>query len=412
MAIGEKKPVVMEFDRAVPGGVATLDENGKLVESQRVVKSNPNLLINWYFPNPVNRNGKTEYADIGYAIDMWRKTSTEANGVLLVEKTGLIAKSGSPVIRQYFEDKPVYVGKTLTASILFGNNELLTATQTVTAETFRALYTSRLYFDSNASKNEVFAVTVPADRHVIAAKLELGSVQTLAHQDEGGNWVLNEIPNYAEQYAICEQYSPITGEFVGGQHSNENLLDNWYFADPINQRGQKEYKGNVYTIDRWYKYYGASADTSLVIDDDGITTSDNNVVIRYRVEDREKYIGKTLTFSVLIKNAGCFFVTSTPTAPTLRFVFDGSRAYFSTTQVVPNELVAISIPPGDHLIAAKLELGSVQTLARKVGDEWVLNDPPPNKATELAKCQRYFEMWLSLLLSREGEGNRQGQTFH
>ena len=39
--------------------------------------------------------------------------------------------------------------------------------------------------------------------------------------------------------------------------------------------------------------------------------------------------------------------------------------------------------------AAKLELGPVQTLAHKDGDTWVLNDPPPNKALELAKCQRY-----------------------
>ena len=40
-------------------------------------------------------------------------------------------------------------------------------------------------------------------------------------------------------------------------------------------------------------------------------------------------------------------------------------------------------------IAAKLELGTVQTLAHKEGDTWVLNDPPPDPALELAKCQRY-----------------------
>lgn len=41
------------------------------------------------------------------------------------------------------------------------------------------------------------------------------------------------------------------------------------------------------------------------------------------------------------------------------------------------------------LVAAKLELGPIQTLAHKEGDTWVLNDPPPNYALELAKCQRY-----------------------
>lgn len=35
MAIGNKKPVVMEFDKAVPNGVATLDEFGKLKNEQR-----------------------------------------------------------------------------------------------------------------------------------------------------------------------------------------------------------------------------------------------------------------------------------------------------------------------------------------------------------------------------------------
>ena len=39
-----------------------------------------------------------------------------------------------------------------------------------------------------------------------AAKLELGTTQTLAHQDENGNWVLNEIPDYGEQLARCQRY--------------------------------------------------------------------------------------------------------------------------------------------------------------------------------------------------------------
>ena len=44
---------------------------------------------------------------------------------------------------------------------------------------------------------------------VIAAKLELGDTQTLAHQDENGNWVLNEVPNYQEQLTRCQRYYQI-----------------------------------------------------------------------------------------------------------------------------------------------------------------------------------------------------------
>ena len=33
--------------------------------------------------------------------------------------------------------------------------------------------------------------------------------------------------------------------------SNPNLLDNWYFGNPVNQKGQTSYTGAGYTIDRW-----------------------------------------------------------------------------------------------------------------------------------------------------------------
>ena len=33
-----------------------------------------------------------------------------------------------------------------------------------------------------------------------------------------------------------------------------NLLDNWYFANPVNQRGQTSYTGTGYTVDRWERF--------------------------------------------------------------------------------------------------------------------------------------------------------------
>ena len=40
---------------------------------------------------------------------------------------------------------------------------------------------------------------------IVAAKLEIGSTQTLVHQ-KNGVWVLNEIPNYAEELFKCQRY--------------------------------------------------------------------------------------------------------------------------------------------------------------------------------------------------------------
>lgn len=41
---------------------------------------------------------------------------------------------------------------------------------------------------------------------ILAAKLELGDTQTLAHQDSSGNWILNEIPDFGEQLRRCQRY--------------------------------------------------------------------------------------------------------------------------------------------------------------------------------------------------------------
>ena len=46
--------------------------------------------------------------------------------------------------------------------------------------------------------------------------------------------------------------------------------------------------------------------------------------------------------------------------------------------------------------AAKLELGDAQTLAKQdENGNWVLNDPPPDFGQELAKCQRYYQLFSS-----------------
>jgi hypothetical protein len=49
------------------------------------------------------------------------------------------------------------------------------------------------------------------------------------------------------------------------------------------------------------------------------------------------------------------------------------------------------VPFTARLVAAKLELGEEQTLARQEGASWTLLDPPPDPALELAKCQRYYQ---------------------
>lgn len=192
--------------------------------------------------------------------------------------------------------------------------------------------------------------------------------------------------------------------------SNPNLLDNWSFSDPINQRGQTEYYSRGYTIDRW-KVNGAS-DTGLSVQltSDGIvfkkSVADTYGSFCQKLENPEWLTGKTVTFSMLAKGN---------TDPYLLIYFNGENSGIGTTSVpltddwnlytitrtiTRSDITAVQIsvgyqkadPVGSTIIrAAKFELGSEQTLAhRDEAGNWVLSDPPPNKALELAKCQRYF----------------------
>ena len=462
MSIGDKKPVVMESDLAVPGGVATLGKDGILDESQRpgiggiaglenillqkqgkltgnpgqligigedgtakatMYPCNQNLLINWDFTNPVNRNGKITYTHTDnsvreYTIDRWE---ADPLGILTITAQGItMLKSPEQQgfnLTQFIDNPQSLAGKQVTFSALIGGNTNIVLRVDNGYPTMKshtgsgAGVVSVTYTLPNAvSTLGVIIQSVDDDGPAIfiASKLELGNTQTLAHQDEDGKWVLNEIPNYAEQYAICSQYCPITGEFIGSQHSNPNLLINSYFVGggsqqgdgrfPINQRGKTEYENSKaeYKIDQWTGNTGSS---KVILKDDCITITQSDSIHWFgqfiEVGNMASFLGKTYTLSVLLKDGSLHYGSVTPTVNSgnydafelnggkvyLQFVWGEHKFLFALNSVAKNGDISI--------IAAKLELGPIQTLAHKEGDTWVLNDPPPNYALELAKCQRY-----------------------
>ena len=183
-------------------------------------------------------------------------------------------------------------------------------------------------------------------------------------------------------------------------HSNPNLLDNWYFVDPINQRGQTEYTASGYTIDRWRM--GISA-CSVSLSPNGSVSA---VVLGagygqfvQQLENAEQFQGKQLTVSLLCSNTDgeqLYLLLNDGKQQVGATIKDGlvsasmnidenPTTIFCGIQNNNPELVASLCP-----IAMKLELGPFQTLAHQdVEGNWMLNDPPPNKAQELAKCQRY-----------------------
>lgn len=180
-----------------------------------------------------------------------------------------------------------------------------------------------------------------------------------------------------------------------GAATNPNLLDNWYFAAPVNQRGQTNYSGAGYNIDRW-KYFEPGATLQIVSGGVKLIRPQSNVAWGTLVEGYHRFTGKQVTLSFLtdkglysasvvlpeVKPQGehyplCHSTDIGHISIGIWDGLDGVAAFLNNAGAVFSEIT---------VFAAKLELGSQQTLARQENGVWVLNDPPPNQATETFKC--------------------------
>lgn len=192
-------------------------------------------------------------------------------------------------------------------------------------------------------------------------------------------------------------------------YSNPNLLDNPWFT--VNQRGWTSGTpsgANVYTVDRWK----INDTTTLVKDDNGITiTVGDSIECLYQFLNMDlvkQIAGKDCTISAMLQTGEVFSIIITPPedynaywdTPEFwvgNFVCD---IYGSYNAYDKKRLRISNGNPGETISirAVKLELGSVSTLA---------NDSEPDYATELLKCQRYYQQ-MSLSDGRLMVSNAQG----
>lgn len=186
--------------------------------------------------------------------------------------------------------------------------------------------------------------------------------------------------------------------------SNPNLLINPDFR--INQRGESVYSEVGYTADRWKLQFPNSAAS---IEDGGyklgLTSSaiDNSIAsVIQTIEEPERFCGRMVTLSVdyktVVSNRVYIEVATTDHSDAShvvagKFITEGTGKY-SVTGIIPNDVKTMFVRiygadrrAGDDIDAysiinyAKLELGSIATPFT-----------PPDPATELAKCQRYYQI--------------------
>ena len=155
----------------------------------------PNLLDNWYFGNPVNQRGNLIYSNAGYTIDRW-----SINAGTLSIQAGDIEIGADISFYQVMENAPF--GKLVTATILTTSGELITGSGVIPSSGSVTFAYDGNRYSIYYLNGSIAVETYNTAFTLVAVKLELGSGQTLAHQ-ENGNWVLNEIPDYDEQLYRC-----------------------------------------------------------------------------------------------------------------------------------------------------------------------------------------------------------------
>lgn len=196
---------------------------------------NRNILDNWYFVGggsqlgdgvfPINQRGQTTYSGSVYGVDRWRGYNSTISVSVLTDGMQI---SFENTAENFGQDVKLYSGTTYTLSVLT-NNGLVYGSGTPNASSNTEIFRSGNFIFRFNRNNGILITSTAASStiKIIAIKLELGDTQTLAHQENGG-WVLNELPDYAEELAKCQRYFQRIKNSAG---SLQFVGNGWFIVD-------------------------------------------------------------------------------------------------------------------------------------------------------------------------------------
>ena len=186
-----------------------------------------------------------------------------------------------------------------------------------------------------------------------------------------------------------------TGDTIRKAADSRNLLDNWDFSRPVNQRGKTSYSGTtIYTIDRWM-IAPATGTAAVVPGGIKLTGPASGIVEFYQRFEQPIPSGRQVTVSILYSqesgaNGGAVrfstaIVSGTEHGATVIPSGAATKKLLTGTVTLSNAAARfiIRVPNGGALTvhAVKVEYGDICTLTE---------DSSADYPTELAKCQRFF----------------------
>lgn len=182
---------------------------------------------------------------------------------------------------------------------------------------------------------------------------------------------------------------------------NPNILDNAYFPNVINQKGETSYTpssttNGMYSIDRWI----INVNNTLNIVNGGVTVSCSTYFgafgLGQRIESGEQYFGMPVVLSILVNNIlyttndvlgtswdGTSYCNVSLPFGNIRLLNSANKLLYFCMNVNSNTTTPI-------IQAVKFEIGYHQTLAHFEDNKWVINEIP-NYEMELLRCLQYYQ---------------------
>lgn len=369
--LGLTKPAYTEA-----ADIAVLNTNFELID--RAVGNGArgaNLFVNSNFADPVNWRGQTEYiGNYARTIDGWgtdgaNKKIVVANGYVRAETT---SGSAYATIAQKVVNNTQYAGKTLTAAAYLRSN-----------------VTPRIYaYNGDTGIKAVEGVsgdyqvlvctfTVPANISdgALIVKLQGKSKGVGDYVDVKwaalyeGTYTVDTLPTYVAPDKRIEMIR------CGVPMNPPNLLDNSWFVNPINQRGQTSYTGVGHSIDRWLLWTNGY---TMDVVGGGIKKSD---IIAQKVSAERIKTGSAYTIALGMADGTvyCYSGTADNTGSTYIGKWESIRFYYTS---------------GMWYFTIYTEITGVIAWAALYEGAYTADTLPAYQykgyAAELAECMRYY----------------------